>query len=145
MEIRRIRARLHDEDVRAAHVFQNLKIDLAIAELSKPGFTRLGAQVSANILGQARVGAATENFKLVVDQLKFPWEPATLNRSGEIRPAHFTAVFCPRNSRADENLILRKCPSSSARPPWGSEYFKHTRTPTRHRGLSNPLSKQIPL
>jgi hypothetical protein len=32
--------------------------------------------VAANILGQARVGAATENFKLVVDQVKFPWESA---------------------------------------------------------------------
>src|SRR5258708_40295588 len=110
MKIRRIRPRLYDEDIRAAHVLQNLKIDLAIAELSKPGFTRLGAQVSANILGQARVGAATENFKLVVDQLKFPWEPATLNRSGEIRPAHFTAGICPRKNRGDEKLYLPEIP-----------------------------------
>src|SRR5258706_11441009 len=116
MEIRRIRARLHDEDVRATHVFQNLKINLAIAELSKPGFTWFGAQVSANILGQARVGAATENLKLVVDQLKFPWEPATLNRSGEIRPAHFTAVFFPLKKRADEKPILLKNPRNPARP-----------------------------
>src|SRR5260370_2784150 len=114
MKIRRIGARLHDEDVRAAHVFKNLKINLAIAELSKPGFTWFGAQVSANILGQARVGAATENFKLVVDQLKFPWEPATLNRSGEIRPAHFTAGFCPRKKPADKKPNPPECPTNTA-------------------------------
>src|SRR5258706_8847448 len=135
MEIRRIRARLHDEDVRAAHVFQNLKINLAIAELSKPGFTRFGAQVSANILGQARVGAATENFKLVVDQLKFPWEPATLNRSGEIRPAHFTAVFFPPNKPAVEKLILLVCPTSPARPLQCFRYFQNLRRANRQTSL----------
>src|SRR5258706_2230453 len=124
MEIRRIRARLHDEDVRAAHVFQNLKINLAIAELSKPGFTRFGAQVSANILGQARVGAATENLKLVVDQLKFPWEPATLNRSGEIRPAHFTAGFFPSKKTADRKPIPREMPMRSRCPSSGFGEFQ---------------------
>src|ERR1700704_3786607 len=141
MKIRRIRAGLHDENVRAAHVLQNLKINFAVAELAEPGVPRFGAQVAADILGQARVRAATENFKLVVDQESSfkRW-----NCSGEIRPAHFTAVFCPRKSRADENLIHRKCPSSSARLRWVSEYSKHRRTATRQRGPCSSLQKQFP-
>src|ERR1700719_4067380 len=140
--MRRIWAGLHDKNVRAAHVFQNLKINFAVTELAELGFTRFGAQVAANILGQARVGAATENFKLVVGQES---SFARWNRSGEIRPAQFTAVFCPRKSRAEKNLVLRKCPSSSARLRWVSEYSKHRRTATRQRGPCSSLPKQLPL
>jgi hypothetical protein len=48
MKIGGIRAGLHDKDVRAAHVLQNLKIDLAIAEFSQLGFAGFRAQVPAD-------------------------------------------------------------------------------------------------
>ncbi len=43
-----MRARLHDEDVRAAHIFENLKARLAIGEAAVLGLAERDAQVTAN-------------------------------------------------------------------------------------------------
>ena len=68
MKIRGIRAGLHDKHVRAAHIFQNLKIHFAVAEFAELGLAELHAQVAANVLRQARVRAAAKNFELIVGQ-----------------------------------------------------------------------------
>ncbi len=69
MKIGGVRAGLHDEDVRAPHIFQNLKIHFAVAEFAELGLAQLYAQVAANIFRQARVRAAAENFEFVVGQV----------------------------------------------------------------------------
>ena len=60
MKIRGVRAWLHDKNVRAAHIFQNLKIHFAVAEFAELGLAQLGAKVPANIFRQTRVRAAAE-------------------------------------------------------------------------------------
>jgi len=80
MKIRGIGARLDDEDIRAAHVFQNLEINFAVAEFSELGFAAFHAQVAADIVGQATVGASAKDLKLVVDQVcQFPVSRSALS------------------------------------------------------------------
>jgi hypothetical protein len=50
MKVRGVGARLHDENVRAAHIFQHLKINFAIAELAELGLAQFHIQVAANVL-----------------------------------------------------------------------------------------------
>jgi hypothetical protein len=91
VKISGIGAGLHDKDVRAAHVFQNLKINFAVAELAEFGFTRLGAQVTANIGCQTRIRASAENFEFIVGQncsLTFSWKKAELFRRNPARPIY---------------------------------------------------------
>ena len=77
MKIRGVRAWLHDKHVRAAHIFQNLKINFAVAELAKLGFSQLHAQMAADILRQPGIRATAENLEFVVDQVARPFVATT--------------------------------------------------------------------
>ena len=67
MEIAGIRARLHDENVGAANIFENLKMRFAVAELAELGFAQFHTCVLADVLSQTQVGAAGENLEFVVN------------------------------------------------------------------------------
>ncbi len=76
MKIRRLRTRLHDENIRAAHVLQNLKINLAIAELAQHRAAALHSQIAANLVRQGSVRGSRENLELIVgDGNEFPRRP----------------------------------------------------------------------
>src|SRR5579859_1059009 len=62
----RVAARLNDEHIRAAHVFENLEINLAVAEASQPGLAKRHFQMAANALRQRQIRVPRENFKSVV-------------------------------------------------------------------------------
>src|SRR5580700_1619938 len=64
--VHRIAARLNHEDVGAAHVFEDLKINLAIAEASQAGLTQRYIQMRADALCQRQIRGPREDFKPVV-------------------------------------------------------------------------------
>jgi len=129
-------ARLHHEDVGTAHVLQDLKIDLPVAEFAKRRPSRPRAQVTADGFRQRRIRGAAEDLELIVDQ-DLPSDAAA--------SALRAAVFFPRKGLADENLIVREPVSSSARLRWASEDSKHRRTATRQRGFRCSSLEQTPL
>jgi hypothetical protein len=61
-----IAARLNDEDVGAPHVFENLKIDLAVAEAPEFRLAEGHFQMAANALRQRQIRGPRENFESVV-------------------------------------------------------------------------------
>src|SRR5690349_3290419 len=76
MAIHRIAARLDDENISAAHVLENLKINLAIAEAAQLGFTQRHLQMLADAFCQRQIGGARENFKaVVVHEALAPYPP----------------------------------------------------------------------
>ncbi len=48
-------ARLHDEYVRPANIFQNLEIDFAVAEAAEQGLAQRHIQVAADAFRQNRI------------------------------------------------------------------------------------------
>jgi hypothetical protein len=68
MAIDWIAARLNDEDIRTAHVFENLKINFSVTKAIKLGFTQRNFQMPADTLRKRQIGGARENFKAVVVQ-----------------------------------------------------------------------------
>src|SRR4029077_3066616 len=67
MMIYRMAARLHDENVRAAHIFQNLIARFAVGKLAVLGASPRHAQIAANRVRQSRIRSAAENFEFLVD------------------------------------------------------------------------------
>src|ERR1700733_7312536 len=59
-------ARLDDKDVGAAHVLENLQINLAIAEAFEPHLAEPGAQVLADALRQGAIRCARKDFEAIV-------------------------------------------------------------------------------
>ena len=57
---------LHDENIRSAHVLQQLEVNLAIGEARHPGLTQRHADVLADILRQRAIGCAGENLETPV-------------------------------------------------------------------------------
>ena len=68
MAIDRITARLHDKNIGAAHIFENLKINFTVAKAVKLGFAERHLQMLANALRKREVRSAREDFKAVVVQ-----------------------------------------------------------------------------
>ena len=68
MVVHRKAARLDDKNIGAANVFENLKINLAVAEAAQLGFTQRDLQVLADAFREREVRRARENFKAVVVQ-----------------------------------------------------------------------------
>src|SRR5579863_5461950 len=66
MVVDRIVAGLHNEDISAAHIFQNLKIDFAIAETAEHGFAQRNVEMLADGFCQHRVRSTRKNFKALV-------------------------------------------------------------------------------
>jgi hypothetical protein len=54
--------RLNDEDVSAAHILQNLKIELSIRKARRVGSTQGQPQVLTYLLGESPVGVASEEL-----------------------------------------------------------------------------------
>ena len=59
-------ARLHDEYVCAAHILQNLEINLTVAESPQQRFAQRHVQVAADTLRQYRIRGPGENLESVV-------------------------------------------------------------------------------
>ncbi len=68
MAIDRITARLHDENIGATHVFENLKINFSIAKAVQLSFTERNLQMLADALRKREIRGARENLKAVVVQ-----------------------------------------------------------------------------
>src|SRR5437660_12735065 len=66
MTVDRSMARLHDKNVRAANVFQNLKINFAVAEAPQQRLAQRHIQFLANTLRQYWICGPRENLKSVV-------------------------------------------------------------------------------
>src|SRR5277367_2215373 len=66
MIVNGIAARLHDEHVGAAHVFENLKINFTIAKASEFCFSQRDFQMATDALCQGQIRGPRENFKTVV-------------------------------------------------------------------------------
>src|SRR2546423_3269048 len=166
-------ARLHDENVRAANVFENLKINLAVAESPEQRFAQRHIQVAADALRQYRIRGPRENLKsVVVHDARAPCDHSAAtplgmqpNRKGLLQwdgheetlrqnprhasrllcDAHQTSVPVARDSLANEGLVVRKPNSGSARHRWARENSKHRRTATCQRGFCSPSWEQFPL
>src|SRR5208282_3815527 len=69
--IHRVAAGLDDEYVCPAHVFQNLKINLAVAEASQRALPQRHVEVARDLLRQRAVGHPRKQLELLVDQ-EFP-------------------------------------------------------------------------
>ena len=59
-------AGLDNENVRAAHIFQNLKINFAIAEAAQHGFAQRHVEMPADGFGQHGVRRTRKNFETLV-------------------------------------------------------------------------------
>jgi hypothetical protein len=57
---------LYHENVRAAHVFHNLDINLAVRKPGNRSFAAFHAQEGANLVGQGLVRGAAEDLELIV-------------------------------------------------------------------------------
>jgi hypothetical protein len=66
MAIHRERTRLHDEDIGAADIFENLKINFPIAEAVQLRLAQRHVEVLADRLCQRKVGGAREDFETLV-------------------------------------------------------------------------------
>jgi len=64
--VHRIMARLNDKNIGAAHIFQNLKIYLAIAEAAQHGFAQRNVQMLADGFCQHRVCSSRKDLKTLV-------------------------------------------------------------------------------
>jgi hypothetical protein len=69
--VHRVAARLHDENIGAAHIFENLKINLSIAKAAKLRFAERNIQMLADAFCKGQIRGARENFKAVVVQEAF--------------------------------------------------------------------------
>jgi hypothetical protein len=70
MVIDRIGAGLHHEDIRAANILQDLKVDLAITEAAQLRAADIHAQIAADALRELRVGASGKDLEFFVDQIR---------------------------------------------------------------------------
>jgi hypothetical protein len=70
--VHRIVAGLYHEDISAAHVFQNLKINFAIAEAPEHSFAQRHIQIPADSFGKHWIRGTREYFETLVVQGRFP-------------------------------------------------------------------------
>ncbi len=56
MLVYRIAGGLHHEDIRAANVFEQLEVNLAVGKTLHPGLAQRNADVLANLLRQHAIG-----------------------------------------------------------------------------------------
>jgi hypothetical protein len=68
MAVHRVAAGLYDENIGATHVFENLKINLSIAETVELGFAQRHFQMLADTLRKRQIGGARENLEAIVLQ-----------------------------------------------------------------------------
>ena len=61
--VHRIAGGLHHKDIHAAHVLQQLEVDLAVGKALDLGLAHLDADVAADLLGQRPVGRAAEELE----------------------------------------------------------------------------------
>ncbi len=66
MVIYGVAARLNDKNVSPAHVFEDLKINLAVTEASEAGFAQRHFEMRADALRQRQVRSPREDFETVV-------------------------------------------------------------------------------
>ena len=66
----RCTGRLNDEDILAAHVLENLDIDLAIRKAAYGGVAERRLQVVGDVLRQDRIGVAAEQHQLTVGHFR---------------------------------------------------------------------------
>src|SRR5262249_21668311 len=97
---------LNYEHIRPADVFQNLEIDLAIAETRDGRLAERAAQILANFMSQRRVRSPSKNLQFVthITIVARPWmacAPATDGR--------------PKLGRKDSNLRIQ-VPKTCALP-----------------------------
>jgi hypothetical protein len=59
-------AGLHDKNIRATHIFQNLKINFAVAKAAEHGLAQRHVQVLADSLCEHGIGSSRKNFKTLV-------------------------------------------------------------------------------
>src|ERR1700682_483761 len=159
MVIHRVAAWLHHEDIRAAHIFQNLKINLAVAETPQQRLADRNIQVAANTFGQRHMCSARKYFEAVV--IHEARAPAILllfagklqlfdGHGGRCGSTNDTRAFdsaeipVARNCFANEGQVVRNPNSGSARHRWARENSKHRRTATRQRGFWSSSLEQIP-
>jgi len=64
--IHRMATRLHHEYIRAPHILQNLKINLAIAEPAEIRFAKRHIQMPANVLREREIRGPGENFETLI-------------------------------------------------------------------------------
>src|SRR4051812_13262960 len=66
MLIDRLRRGLHDEDIRAAHVLEQLQVDLTIRETRQVDLPAMHAEEITDLLGERLIGGAAEDLQLVI-------------------------------------------------------------------------------
>jgi hypothetical protein len=69
MAIDRITTRLHNENIVAAHIFENLKINFSITKAVELGFAQRNIQMLADALGKRQIGCSRKNLKAIVVQV----------------------------------------------------------------------------
>ena len=150
-----IRAGLHDKDVGATDIFEDLEIDLAVAEAAEDSLSQRDIEMLANRFGEAGIRGATEDFESLVVQDALARSPLSGDRGiamvlralrRTVRNEEDAArlddrcafqqarVPGPRNCFANEGLIVRKPDNGSARLCWARENTKHRRTATSQQG-----------
>ena len=64
--ISRVAGGLDEEDIGAAHVFEQLEMDLAVREPLELGFAERHTEELADLIGEGAVGGAGENLEALV-------------------------------------------------------------------------------
>ena len=57
--------RLHDKNVGAPYIFENLKVDFAVAETRNRGLSQLAVQELANFICERRIRSSTEDLQFI--------------------------------------------------------------------------------
>jgi hypothetical protein len=61
-----VAARLHYKNICAAHILENLKVNLAVAEAAQQRLAEVHVEIPANALGQHRIRSARKNLESLV-------------------------------------------------------------------------------
>src|SRR5262249_13619781 len=69
IRVHRRAGRLHDENVGAAYIFEDLEVDLSVAESRYGGLTQLAAEIFTDFVRERRIGSTTKDFQFVTHKL----------------------------------------------------------------------------